>query len=658
VKTFKLYPSNPETSDMRLPGLGGLPVRFKILLLIVAALAASLSAYLYVGTTLIVEDKVSYIYDYTLAEVKAAADKIDSRLQRIGSLGRVTTVATTFWDSQSKELGLTGAVLLRPAGNDRFVLDRSLGDAATLSQTYIAHVAQLGWTPQTFEKDAFLVGAPVPGEGGTSRIPVGVRSTDAEGKPVAFFTLTQLDAELVKEGGKNYELKLVDGAGNSLLTRPAAEGALPAQAFDAFNRNLNGGTFDSGVRDWSFGGREYIGGYQRLASQKLTVTSLISKETAFLAAKQLITRSLVLGLSILFLATGATLLSVRSLTRRLRELWQATQKVAEGDFTIRVDTKNSGDEVGGLAKSFNTMTDKIQELMIHTAQKARMEKELETAQAVQARFFPAKGFEHPSMRLSGRYLPVSECAGDWWHYSQIGPQLIVVVGDVTGHGVSAALVTAAAHTAFSLLTSQFLGRFKNGTMPEGVPIDELIRSLNLAVLAAGSGQSTMTFVISIVNLETGKMVMSNASHPPMYIYRRPLSMQNDENPLPNFKSLMDGRIASLGEKAEIEIDTHTEQLKPGDILFWYTDGILEARPSDGAKLGKKDFLRLLAHHSQGAVSDARGACDGIMGDMTTFFNDGTERPDDITLIVARIPVSARFVQSPDATRGNIALMAG
>ena len=95
------------------------------------------------------------------------------------------------------------------------------------------------------------------------------------------------------------------------------------------------------------------------------------------------------------------------------------------------------------------MAGKIDELMIQTA---------ETAQEVQARFFTQAKLQLDQLSLYGQYIPASECAGDGWHYAQVGDELLVVVGNATGHGVSAALVTAAAHAILLHKTQEFKER--------------------------------------------------------------------------------------------------------------------------------------------------------------------------------------------------------
>lgn len=642
----------------------GIPLRVKIVLLLSAALAMSLAAYLYVGSQLMVEDKVSYIYDYALAEVRSAAGRADSQFEKAAETGRLIgnlyraspdaiALVRGFYDRQAKSIGFAGAVILSATDAEHFKTELELGGARI---PYVEALAQLGWTPAAFENDGLRIGEELQSNGAQGpQLPFGVRTISGDGRPLVFFAIYALDPALVTADGKSARsgamrtpIWLLDAMGRKLLANSLGSGnaqdspAVEPPGFAEFVKSLAMSTFDSGVRDWSAGGKDYIAAYQRLGSGKLAAVSLLSKDAAFAAARELVSRSLALGASILLLAVGITLILVRRLTSRLREMWNATQKVGDGDFTIRVDTRRMpGDEVGGLARSFNVMADRIHELVLQTAQKARMEKELETAQAVQSRFFPARPFVHPSFKLSGRYIPASECAGDWWHYGQVGAQLVVVVGDVTGHGVSAALVTAGAHSTFSLLMKQFAAR-----PAQGIPLDVLVSSLNSAVLAAACGQATMTFVASVIDLETGEMTTANASHPPVYLMRSVDGAAPDpENMLRSFKSLITDSIPPLGEGPEIALLTSTLQLRPGDNLFWYTDGMLDMRPGDGAKLGKKTFIKLLGTQALAGNTATEQVCDGIIGETLKFFaeaGEGAERPDDITLVVASIPQTARF----------------
>ncbi|MGZ3707963.1 MAG: PP2C family protein-serine/threonine phosphatase, partial [Bdellovibrionota bacterium] len=439
------------------------------------------------------------------------------------------------------------------------------------------------------------------------------------------------------------EIHLIDNLGKTVLLRSKNETQVDAKKLEEFEKSLLAGSFNTGVRDWDSSGQSFIVGYKRLGFGQLMVVSLIPRELAFVAAKRLIVRSVVLGASIFLLAIGLTLLFAKGLTRRIREMWHATLKVAEGNFTVRVSLNGaSEDEVTGLGRSFNTMADKIDDLMRETAQKARMEKELETAQMVQSKFFPTEAYEHPNFKLSGKYLPASECAGDWWHYAQIGPYLITVVGDVTGHGVSAALVTASVHGAFAILMDQIKDFDENDTE---LLIQTLMKQLNAAVCASASGGSSMTFITSVTNLNTGVMTYANASHLPPYLYRPDAG--GTVSILKQFKPLMAENIPAFGRGRELAVKTTTFQLSPGDTIFWFTDGINEDPAAKTTRSSRKVF-EIFARATQSAAQNPQGICEKAIAEVLEGMGSAA-RPDDITLVVASIPAAARFQAAPVKT---------
>src|SRR5690606_10878260 len=139
-----------------------------------------------------------------------------------------------------------------------------------------------------------------------------------------------------------------------------------------------------------------------------------------------------------------------TLTSAIRNLAEATSKVMDGDFSVRVEPK-SGDEIGALAQSFNKMTEEVSRLMEKTAENARMEAELKTAHTVQATLFPQNEAHLGPIAIYGKSEPASECGGDWWHCSHIGNKVYGWIGDATGHGVPAALLTSAARAVASVI---------------------------------------------------------------------------------------------------------------------------------------------------------------------------------------------------------------
>jgi sigma-B regulation protein RsbU (phosphoserine phosphatase) len=419
-----------------------LSLRAKILALLTLALAVSLMSYLYAGTSLIVEDKTSYIYDYNLAQARAVSDAVNSQIRKLTTSAGVIagllsenatrpdqigartadpdpTTLRKIFDRHAKELGLESILLLKPSSEAEFTRLAAFGiDPATESakgDELLAQAGRLGWNPKTFAERPLMISATDDG-----RTILGGRSQDARGEPLVFVTAFRIDPAILQSVGKGFEVRLIDGRGKLLVSKSGNALSLAGPALAELEGGLAKGAFGafgSGVRDWQVEGRKYMVSYDRIAQDQLLALSYVDREVAFSAAKTLVQRSLVLSVSILLLAIGVTFLFVRGLTARLRELWQATERVGRGDFSLRLDpSKGQSDEISDLAGSFNAMSSKIDELVLQTADKARMEKELETAQAVQSRFFPPENFTHTNLTLAGQYVPASECAGDWWHY--------------------------------------------------------------------------------------------------------------------------------------------------------------------------------------------------------------------------------------------------
>jgi len=495
-----------------------IPIRFKIIVLVAGALTISLLSYLYVGTNLIVKDKTSYIYEYNLSKTKAVAAELEAKIERVAFEARLLgetfdesnvnneRTLNEYFSSKIGTLKQTGIIFYRPIDKQQFRAVIKLGANTTFAEQVWSI---LKWTPLKFEPKEYLFSPPV-----ENLLPIGGKVLDRQGKALAYLTFIQLtDKDQILSAVNDSRIDLYDSSGQLLYSKSRLTHKLDENEVHDLVNVLLLTKHPSGVRDWIGRSEEFMVSYQQFASSELFAVGFIPKSVAFNAASTLIKRSLILGISILLLATGLTIVFVRRLTIGLRQMWHATKKVSEGDFSCRVAIgASSNDEVGDLARSFNSMADKIDELMIETAHKARMEKELETAQAIQSRFFPAASFDHRCFKAAGKSIPASECAGDWWHYVLIGKHLVLAIGDVTGHGVSAALVTAAAYGAFSIIVKDKDSSDQVAT-PKAILL-KLIDSLNFAVRQASGGNATMTFFAAVIDLETGRMQYVNAAHRP------------------------------------------------------------------------------------------------------------------------------------------------
>ncbi len=137
----------------------------------------------------------------------------------------------------------------------------------------------------------------------------------------------------------------------------------------------------------------------------------------------------------------------RTVTGAVAQLYDATKHVDRGDFSHRIPVK-SDDQLAQLSLSFNSMTESIEKLILEQKEKQRMEGELAIAQEVQAQLFPRQVTELESLEVHGFCRPARTVSGDYYDFlTASSHKLILAVGDISGKGISAALLMATIHSA-------------------------------------------------------------------------------------------------------------------------------------------------------------------------------------------------------------------
>ena len=316
------------------------------------------------------------------------------------------------------------------------------------------------------------------------------------------------------------------------------------------------------------------------------------------------------------IGTVLAILQGLSISRPIKQLaWRADQ-IARGDLEARVEVK-SNDEIGFLGENFNFMADQIAILLQQTAEKARIEQELEVAKAIQETLVPTPDpVDRDVLKFAGFYQPAAQTGGDWWTWSELpGNKILLVIGDVTGHGVPSAMITAAAKAACDVARH---------IHDADVTVTRLLEIMNHAIYESAQRRFVMTCFASIVDLKARTITYANAGHNFPYLFR-----QGDGKG--EFGSLMI-RGNRLGDDQTSRYEAKTTDLIPGDVLVWYTDGIVECENEAGEEYGEKRFR---ASVRRAAALDASEMRDAIITEAGTYFGD-TSRKDDITMIVGRV----------------------
>src|SRR6185437_5648486 len=137
----------------------------------------------------------------------------------------------------------------------------------------------------------------------------------------------------------------------------------------------------------------------------------------------------------------------RTITYSVANLYKATQHINRGEFDHRIEVKEL-DQLAALQKSFNSMTESLQRLIIEQKEKERLQSELEIAHEVQAQLFPPAISGTGTLELYGTCQPARTVSGDYYDFLSYGPeQMGIAVGDISGKGISAALLMATIHSA-------------------------------------------------------------------------------------------------------------------------------------------------------------------------------------------------------------------
>ena len=325
------------------------------------------------------------------------------------------------------------------------------------------------------------------------------------------------------------------------------------------------------------------------------------------------TKAALLFFALLSLSAVLAVYFSKKVTSQLNILESATTEFAGGNFDIKLDIQSS-DEVGNLAKNFNTMVTKVSALMKDSIENARIEKELETAKVVQETLFLDENIQIDKVEICGYYRSASECGGDWWYYFKSGNEVFVCIGDATGHGTSAALITSAVRSAVSLIEMN----------PNITPASFLLL-LNRAIFKSSKGKIQLSFFVASIDTETNRMTYANASHIAPVLIRRTNQPIGKNDLLPILANVQGLR---LGHQLNSRFEESTCEIAPGDMVFVYTNGLTDLENQDGKFWDERGLMKaLILAKNEG--SDLKSFVN-IVIDESTKFSGSLPLKDDVT----------------------------
>jgi len=391
------------------------------------------------------------------------------------------------------------------------------------------------------------------------------------------------------------------------------------------------------VVDWRTGERAPVGALVRVQTRPSVLYSHLFAALGDFARG---VEYILLGILIFFavieliaLIIGTRMTS--TVTGAVAQLYDATKNIDRGDFSHRIPVKSS-DQLAQLSLSFNSMTESIEKLIQEQKEKQRLEGELAIAQEVQAQLFPRQVTELESLEVHGFCRPARTVSGDYYDFlTASSHKLILAVGDISGKGISAALLMATIHSAVRAYSVESLPQMREpvavgavagagrimAAWPEGIEVSPgaLLGLLNHQLFESTPPEKYATLFLGIYDGRSHQLTYSNGGHLPPILIGEDGAVRRLE---------AGGTVVGLFDNMTYE--EGSVQMHPGEIFVAYSDGVTEPENEFG-EFGEGRLIELVSSSRRLPLlqisQEVTSAVDDWIGD--------NEQPDDITLVLAR-----------------------
>jgi serine phosphatase RsbU (regulator of sigma subunit) len=320
-------------------------------------------------------------------------------------------------------------------------------------------------------------------------------------------------------------------------------------------------------------------------------------------------RALSLGLLVVCLALVGIVPISHRMTRHLTSLSDGVRQLASGDFRTRVPVR-SKDEFGSLAAAFNQMAADLERHQSLMVEQERLRRELELSRLIQTEMLPRTGLRLGAAEIKGISIPAREVGGDFFNYFVLPDgRLALLVGDVSGKGVGAALLMANVQATL------------RARLPLETDLAALSAVLDREIDAATPGGVFLTLFMGILDSNGRTLRYVNAGHNPQFVLRRTgeiVALSSTGLPIALFPD-------HGYREATVDLD-------PGDLLFFYTDGLVEAENEAGDMFGPD---RLQDAVREAGAQGVESILQHIEETVRTF-RGRTEALDDATLMALRL----------------------
>lgn len=360
---------------------------------------------------------------------------------------------------------------------------------------------------------------------------------------------------------------------------------------------------------------------------------------------------IIAGLAVIsFLIALAAIVSAgfltRSITGAVHHLYEGTKRVEAGDFDHEIKITGR-DQLAALSGSFNQMTRSIRELLRVSAEKQRLDQEMKIAAQVQSLLFPRSTPKTAMLDFAaGVCIPARSVSGDYYDFIEVATGITgVVVADVCGKGVSAALMMAnlqanlrgqvqACHDAQAFKIS-FAAQTQAHTSSHSYAppltdvsahsVKHIVQRVNQQVAASVMDSSYITFFYAEFDEQRMTLRYTNAGHNP------PLLLRANVNGEKKVECLDRGGTV-LGLFHDVEYEDVELTLESGDVLCAFTDGLVEACNPEGEEFSEDRVRQVLLRNAHLSAAEIEQQ----MLRAAKSWTHEAEQEDDLTLVIFKV----------------------
>ena len=295
----------------------------------------------------------------------------------------------------------------------------------------------------------------------------------------------------------------------------------------------------------------------------------------------------------------------------MRYLTAIAKKIGGGEFDVQVKVR-SKDELGQLGNSLQEMAGSLKDAVKVKEELFAIQAEVKIASRIQQSILPVGSPDLKGLNFGARYIPMEGVAGDFYDYHVIDDKSVgVLVADVSGHGIPAAMISTMVKVTFS----------QQATI--GSDASKVLNEMN-RLLTGKMEDQFLTAMYLYIDLAKKLLITADAGHCPLYIWRRKDKEMIRVKP--------QGMI--IGFMPEINCPVEETKLKDGDRLVMYTDGITEAANPEGELFNDERLKSLIGKHQD---KEPEEFIDIVVAELKKWVGDDKKTfEDDLTMVVMDI----------------------